>query len=140
MSLGGRGGKGRGWSGLGFVLSEDDRREDMMKNWEGIDKSSVYEGGEGQVVMYHATIDAIGVSRHSVELRRCDITDVGHSVSIRAYTLNECKHIVRTHVELIPDVGDSDISGAWKTRKLLLESMGVRRGEWRYIHESQVLT
>ena len=56
--------------------------------------------------MCHATIDAIRVSRHSVKLRRCDITDVSHSVSIRTYTLNECKHIVRTHVELIPDIGD----------------------------------
>ena len=59
----------------------------------------------GQVVMYHATMDAIRVSRHSVKLRRCDITGVSHSVSIRAYTLNECKHIVRTQVELIPAVG-----------------------------------
>ena len=70
----------------------------------------------GQVGMYHATINAIRVSRHSVKLRRCGITGVGHSVSIRTYTLNECKHIVRTHVELIPDVEESTyIRGLGKT-------------------------
>ena len=84
------------------------------------------KGKKRQVGMYHATINAIGVSRHSVRLRRCGITDVGHSVSIRTYTLNECKHIVRTHVELIPDVEERHISGG-------LEKHGnCRWSRWGY--------
>ena len=72
------------------------------------------KGEKGQVGMYHITINTIGVSRHSVKLRRCDITGVSHSVSIRTYTLNECRHIVRTHVELIPSVEGRHVRGLWK--------------------------
>ena len=61
-----------------------------MKKWKVLERGDGYVREKVQVEMYHVTINTIGVSGHSVKLRRCGITDVGHSVSIRTYTLNEC--------------------------------------------------
>ena len=106
------------WSRFGAVLSVDWRREDIVKKWKVLGRGDGYVGEKMQVEMNHVTINAIGVSRHSVKLRRCGITGVGHSVSIRTYTLNECKHIVRAHVELIPNVEERRVSGGLESKDI----------------------